>query len=150
LDRARLSAGAFNAKLKQLLQLLLSQGTTVCHRLRRRATILVMEIGVAPGIRITLNADNEPLCRGASLEEALPHAEEKATSVNAMQRDFILRWIEAAKRKLEIDDLDARVDTAYKKEFAAGEKHAKKLPDFLRKTAEDFMRERIRNRLKPR
>jgi hypothetical protein len=107
-----------------------------------------MEIGVAPGVRITFNADHEPLCRGATIEEALAFAEEKAQSATGERQLFLLKWIEAAKKRIEVDDLDALVDRKYKKEYASVEKHAKTLPAFARKPVEDFMRERIRKELK--
>ena len=47
-----------------------------------------MEMGVAKGVRIALNADNEPSCRGASLEEALLHAEAKMLPFAAFGRLF--------------------------------------------------------------
>jgi hypothetical protein len=50
-----------------------------------------MEIGVAPGIRIKLSSDCEPLCYGASMEESLDYAEQKATSAKAEQLGALLQ-----------------------------------------------------------
>jgi hypothetical protein len=60
-----------------------------------------MEMGVAKGVRIALNADNEPSCRGASLEEALLHAEAKAAESTGEKRDFLLTWIEKARKQIQ-------------------------------------------------
>lgn len=109
-----------------------------------------MEIGIAPGMRVMLSVDGEPLCRGArSIECALPHARLKARSTTGDQQEFLLKWIEAANKRIEEDDLNARVESEYAKEYSSVEKYAKKLPDYARQPAEDFMRERIRKRLDP-
>ena len=108
-----------------------------------------MEIGVAPGIRVLLNSDDEPLCRGACIQEALPHAEMKMVATTGEQRDFLRRWVKAARKQIENDQLEARVDKEYKRDFAPREKYGAKLPLPVREGWKEHIRDEIRKKLKP-
>jgi urocanate hydratase len=108
-----------------------------------------MEIGVGPGIRITLNADNEPQCRGARVEDALPCAERKLRVATGEQRDFLRQWVKAARKQIGIDQLEARVDKEYKKEYEPREKYGAKLPALVREGVKEDIRNEIRKKLKP-
>ena len=108
-----------------------------------------MEIGVAPGIRVGLTAGNDPFSRGATIEEALPHAQIKAASETGERRDFLLRWVQAATRQIKNDQLEARIDKQYKKLYEPGEKYIAKLSLPIRDGCKEHIRDQIRQKLKP-
>ena|ERR1700693_686546 len=112
-----------------------------------------MEIGVGPGIRIYLNADNEPRCRGASNKDALSHAYTKLVKMEHEegqdeQCDIIRQWIKAVYTEIAGENLEARVDKEYKKEYERFEKHGEKLPVVVRERVKEDNRQKIRDKLK--
>jgi hypothetical protein len=108
-----------------------------------------MEIGVAPGIRVAMSADNAPVCRGASIEAALPYAQAKVIVTTGEQQDFLRQWVKAAEKQIENDQLEARVDTQYKREYEPRERYGAKLPVVMREGWKQHIRDEIRNNLKP-
>jgi hypothetical protein len=108
-----------------------------------------METGVGPGTRVALNADNEPSCRGASIEKALLYAEVKVHQTTGETKDFLGRWIKTARKQIQNDQLEARVDKQYKREYEPHEKHGAKLHAPIREGFKEHLRDEIRNKLKP-
>ena len=108
-----------------------------------------MEIGVTRGVRVALTADNEPLCRGGSVEEALPFAMLRVESETGERQEFLRRWVKAANARIKGDELEARVEKAFKREYGPREKYAAKVPPALAESWREKGRNEIRERLKP-
>jgi urocanate hydratase len=96
-----------------------------------------------------MNADNQAVCRGATIEEALPHAQTKVVLTTGEQQEFLRQWIKAARKQIENDQLEARVDKQYKKEYEPREKYGAKLPPIVREGWKEHIRAEIRTKLKP-
>ena len=108
-----------------------------------------MEIGVTRGVRVALTADSEPLCRGASVEVALPYAMLRVESETGERQEFLRRWVKAAIAQIKNDELEARVDRVFKEEYGPREKYAAKVPPVLAESWRENGRNEIRERLKP-
>ena len=106
--------------------------------------------GVWQGIGVALNAHNQPVCYGASMEEAIPYAVMKAKSTTGEVRDSLLQWIKTAMEQIKKDRLEARVDKEYKERYEALEgKHFAKYSTLVRELHSEALRNEIRKNLRP-